>query len=83
MPTILPLLLALAIVILADVFTVAVIMVVVTTLLTPPLLRWTFQNQEGKSGSVGVAAPIGVPFQSQSCVLYRKLSPLLAVQKVR
>lgn len=29
-----------------DVFTVTVIMVIVTTLLTPPLLRWTFQNKE-------------------------------------
>lgn len=34
----------------ADVFTVTVIMVVVTTLLTPPLLRWTFQSQEAKNG---------------------------------
>jgi Kef-type K+ transport system membrane component KefB len=30
----------------ADVFTVVVIMVIVTTLLTPPLLRWTFQREE-------------------------------------
>jgi Kef-type K+ transport system membrane component KefB len=30
----------------ADVFTVAVIMVIVTTLLTPPLLRWSFQREE-------------------------------------
>jgi hypothetical protein len=34
----------------ADVFTVAVIMVLVTTLLTPPLLRWSFQDQEKRHG---------------------------------
>ena len=34
----------------ADVFTVTVIMVIVTTLLTPPLLRWTFQGMEENNG---------------------------------
>jgi Kef-type K+ transport system membrane component KefB len=29
-----------------DVFTVVVLMVIITTLLTPPLLRWTFQCEE-------------------------------------
>jgi Kef-type K+ transport system membrane component KefB len=33
----------------ADVFTVTVIVVIVTTLLTPPLLRWTFQSKEEKN----------------------------------
>jgi Kef-type K+ transport system membrane component KefB len=37
-------------VIAADVFTVAVIMVLVTTLLTPPLLRWSFRDQEKRHG---------------------------------
>ncbi len=34
----------------AEVFTVTVIMVLVTTLLTPPLLRWTFRIKEEHSG---------------------------------
>jgi Kef-type K+ transport system membrane component KefB len=34
----------------ADVFTVAVIVVLVTTLVTPLLLRWTFRDQEKKHG---------------------------------
>jgi Kef-type K+ transport system membrane component KefB len=29
-----------------DVFTVVVLMVVATTMLTPPLLRWAFARQE-------------------------------------
>lgn len=34
----------------ADIFTVAVIVVIVTTLLTPPLLRWTFERKEKRNG---------------------------------
>jgi Kef-type K+ transport system membrane component KefB len=30
----------------ADVFTVVVLMVLATTMLTPPLLRWAFARQE-------------------------------------
>jgi Kef-type K+ transport system membrane component KefB len=37
-------------VIAANMFTVVVIMVLVSTLLTPPLLRWTFRKEEKPHG---------------------------------
>jgi Kef-type K+ transport system membrane component KefB len=36
----------------ADIFTVVVIMVLVTTLITPPLLRWTFHAKESTNGRI-------------------------------